>query len=126
VLFGLGGSSPGTLRWGLQLGPVLAAYHDETQLIEFYEGAADPFPGGEEIDNWYTLFGATAGSVLLDFSLGRNFGVYLGGQFQFFPEQAIEENVYYEDSVGGPGLVIFRRDISLTGVVVKAGMRYSF
>jgi hypothetical protein len=65
-------------------------------------------------------------SGVVDFSLSRNIGVYLGGQFQFYPEQEIEEDVYYEQGGGGTGLVIFRRDISVTGAVVKAGMRYSF
>jgi TolB-like protein len=125
VLFGLGSSSPRTLSWGVQLGPVFTAYHDETQLIEFYEGVAGPYDGGEEIDNWYTLFGGTA-AVLLDISLGRSFGIYLGGQFQFFPEQSIEEQVSYKDSLDNWSIVFFSRDILFTGVVVKSGVRYSF
>ena len=124
VLFGLGSSARGPVRWELRFGPALAAYHDETLLRRFYEGGSW-YAGGEEIDNWYTLFGAMA-SATVDFSLSRNIGVYLGGQFQFYPEQEIEEDVYYELGGGGTGLVIFRRDISLTGAVVKAGMRYSF
>ena len=125
VLFGLGSSARGPVRWELRFGPALAAYHDETLLLRFYESGAGPYTGGEEFDNWYTLFGAMA-SGTVDFSLSRNIGLYLGGQFQFFPEQEIKEDVYYEDSIGGTGLVIFRRDISLTGAVLKAGMRYSF
>ena len=125
VLFGPGGSSGRTLRWGVRLGPVLTAFHDETQLIEFYESGAGPYTGGEEFDNWYTLFGAT-GCVLLDVSLNRSFGVYFGGQFQFFPEQSIEEQVYYKDSLDAWSPVIFSRDMPLSGVVVKTGVRYSF
>jgi hypothetical protein len=71
------------------------------------------------------LFGLS-GSILLDFSLSRNVGFYFGGQFQFFPEQSIEEQVWYKDSLDNWSIVIFSRDISLTGAVVKTGMRYSF
>jgi hypothetical protein len=124
VLFGLGSSAQGPVRWELRFGPALAAYHDETLLVRFYESGSW-YAGGEEIDNWYTLFGAMVSGVV-DFSLSRNIGVYLGGQFQFYPEQEIEEDVYYKQGGGGTGLVIFRRDISVTGAVVKAGMRYSF
>jgi len=102
VLFGLSSASLGALRWELQLGPVLAAYHDETGLIRF-----------TEISVWY-------------FNLSRHVGLYLGGQFQFFPEQSIEEQVWYKDSGDTWAYVIFSRDIRLTGAVIKAGMRYSF
>jgi TolB-like protein len=125
VLFGLGSASQRSVRWELQAGPALAAYHDETQLIEFVESGMGPYPGGEEFDNWYTLFGAMGG-VLVDISVGRAFGVYVGGQFQFFPEQSIEEQVYYKDSMDNWSIVIFSRDISLTGAAVKTGIRYSF
>ena len=124
VLFGLGSSAQGPVRWELRFGPALAAYHDETLLVRFYESGSW-YAGGEEIDNWYTLFGAMV-SGTVDFRLSRNIGVYLGGQFQFYPEQEIEEDVYNEGPEGTWPLVIFRRDISLTGAVVKAGMRYSF
>jgi hypothetical protein len=110
----------------LQLGPVLAAYHDETGLIRFTENSGnDWYDGGEEIDNWYMMFGLS-GSVFLDLNLSRHVGLYLGGQFQFFPEQSIEEQVYYRDSLDAWSVVIFSRDIRLTGAVIKAGMRYSF
>lgn len=126
VLFGLGSASFGAMRWELQLGPVLATYHDETGLIRFTESSVW-YDGGEEIDNWYMMFGLS-GSVLLDFNLSRHVGLYLGGQFQFFPEQSIEEQVWYyiDPPVYSWSTVIFSRDITLTGGVIKAGMRYSF
>jgi len=124
VLFGLSSASLGALRWELQLGPVLAAYHDETGLIRFTEISVW-YDGGEEIDNWYMMFGLS-GSVFLDLNLSRHVGLYLGGQFQFFPEQSIEEQVWYKDSGDIWSYVIFSRDIRLTGAVIKAGMRYSF
>ena len=123
VLFGLGSSFRGPVRWELRFGPALAAYHDETLLVRFDEGSGWE-DGGEEFDNWYTLFGGVASGVV-DISLSRSLGLYLGGQYQFFPEQEIEEDVFY-DSGGGGGLVIFRRDISLSGAVIKTGIRYSF
>ena len=124
VLLSLGSVNFGAMRWELQLGPVLAAYHDETGLIRFTESSVW-YDGGEEIDNWYMLFGLS-GSVFLDFNLSRHVGLYLGGQFQFFPEQSIKEEVWYKDSLDNWSSVIFSRDITLTGGILKAGVRYSF
>ena len=124
LLFGLGSSKAGTVRWQVQLGPALTAYHDETALIRFSDGSGSD-DGGEEFDNWYILFGGLAG-IFLDFTVSSSFGLYLGGQFNFFTQQLIEKDVWYEDAVGAQQQVIFRRDISLSGAVVKAGLRYTF
>jgi TolB-like protein len=124
ILFGLGSSDPGSVGWGVQFGPAIAAYHDETTLIRFSDGSGSD-DGGEEFDKWYILFGGSAGAFV-DFNVSQRFGIYLGGQFHLFTQQLIEQDVYYEDAVGAQQLVIFRRDISLSGAVVKAGLRYTF